>query len=132
MQLVISAVKALAGFTILLPYLTMAAHAAEIDAKQREPVPTSPFVASATSHGAALGAPIGKDRLDAYRGGHEVSNLIVPNGYVQGNSAVNVVTGSNAISDGSFSSASGFPIAIQNTGANVLIQNSMIVNVHIQ
>jgi hypothetical protein len=33
------------------------------------------------------------------------------------------------IAGGSFSNASGLPTVIQNTGANVLIQNATIVNV---
>jgi hypothetical protein len=54
------------------------------------------------------------------------------NGAVSGNAAVNVVTGANAISSGSFSNASGLPVAIQNSGANVLIQNATIINIQMQ
>lgn len=91
-----------------------------------------PSSSPASAPAPAFGVPIAAARLDEHRGGSEVSNVIVPNGYVQGNAATNVITGSNAVSDGAFSSASGFPTAIQNTGANVLIQNAMIVNVQIQ
>jgi hypothetical protein len=40
-----------------------------------------------------------------------------------------VLTGNNTITEGSFSNASGLPMVIQNTGANVLIQNATIVNI---
>ena len=50
-------------------------------------------------------------------------------GTVANNTARNVDTGSNVIAGGSFSNASGLPTVIQNTGANVLIQNATIVNV---
>ena len=57
---------------------------------------------------------------------------VVSSGSVGNNRAVDVVTGSNAIREGSFSNASGIPVVIQNTGANVLIQNSTIVNVQLR
>ena len=50
-------------------------------------------------------------------------------GVVSGNSASNIVTGSNSIDTGSFANMSGIPVVIQNTGANVLIQSATIVNV---
>lgn len=53
-------------------------------------------------------------------------------GTVGANTAVNVVTGANHITDGAFSNASGLPMVIQNSGANVLIQNATIVNVQIR
>jgi len=72
-------------------------------------------------------------RLARLRGGTDtVSNEMQLNGAVTGNSAVNVFTGANTISSGSFSNASGLPIAIQNSGANVLIQNATIINIQMQ
>jgi hypothetical protein len=50
------------------------------------------------------------------------------NGDVARNSAVNVNTGSNTIDAGSFANMSGIPVVIQNSGANVLIQNATVVN----
>ena len=49
-------------------------------------------------------------------------------GTVTGNTATNVATGANIIQSGSFANASGVPIVIQNTGANVLIQNATVIN----
>ncbi|MCU6498556.1 hypothetical protein LPN04_12200 [Rugamonas sp. A1-17] len=65
-------------------------------------------------------------------GADVVNNNMQLNGAVSGNTAVNVYTGANAISSGSFSNASGLPVAIQNSGANVLIQNATIINVRVQ
>ncbi|WP_229507672.1 hypothetical protein [Massilia sp. Dwa41.01b] len=49
-------------------------------------------------------------------------------GDVANNSATNVNTGSNTIDAGSFANMSGIPVVIQNSGANVLIQNATVVN----
>ena len=54
------------------------------------------------------------------------------NGDVAQNSAVNVNTGSNTIDAGSFANMSGIPVVIQNSGANVLIQNATVVNLQFQ
>lgn len=80
-----------------------------------------------------FGTPEAGDRLDGYRGGFDlVKNDMQLSGSVANNSAINVVTGSNFIADGSFSNASGFPMVIQNSGSNVLIQNATIVNLQLQ
>jgi hypothetical protein len=52
-------------------------------------------------------------------------------GTVQGNVATNLTTGSNSISQGAFSNSSGIPMVIQNSGNNVLIQNSTILNLQL-
>ena len=73
------------------------------------------------------------DRLAGKRAGTDtVTSDMQLNGAVSGNSAVNVFTGANSISTGSFSNASGLPVAIQNSGANVLIQNATIINIQMQ
>ena len=53
-------------------------------------------------------------------------------GTVAGNSATNVSTGMNIIDNGSFANSSGLPVVIQNSGANVLIQNATVINLHMQ
>lgn len=72
--------------------------------------------------------------LAAHRGGAEVKvfNDNVLDGVVSGNQAYNLSTGSNLVSEGSFSGASGLATVIQNSGNNVLIQNSTIVNVQVK
>jgi hypothetical protein len=52
-------------------------------------------------------------------------------GTVQANVASNLTTGSNTISQGAFSNSSGLPMVIQNSGNNVLIQNSTILNLQL-
>ncbi|MGC1550972.1 MAG: hypothetical protein WA777_20805 [Rhodanobacter sp.] len=76
-----------------------------------------------------LGQPVSVDTLGHYSGGTNVQNNQAITGAVTGNSATQVVTGTNSISTNSFSGASGLPTVIQNTGNNVLIQNGVIVNV---
>ncbi len=67
--------------------------------------------------------------LAGLSGGTDVSARITLDGTVSDNHADHVVTGSNAISAGSFQGAAGVPMVIQNTGNNVLIQNATIINV---
>lgn len=78
----------------------------------------------------AFGRAIGSDRLDALRGGDgTTTNIIDVRGGVDGNSATNTVSGSNLVQDGSFANAAGISTVIQNSGNNVLIQNSTVVSV---
>jgi hypothetical protein len=77
--------------------------------------------------------PVAADQLARMRGGTDtVWNDMKLDGAVTGNSAINVATGANTISSGSFSNAAGLPVAIQNSGANVLIQNATIINIQMQ
>lgn len=72
-------------------------------------------------------------KLDRERGRADtVLNDTKLNGDVANNSAVNVQTGSNTIDAGSFANMSGIPVVIQNSGANVLIQNATVVNLQFQ
>jgi hypothetical protein len=80
-----------------------------------------------------FGAPLAPEQLAALRGGTEtVSNEAALSGLVSGNSAINVSTGANTIDGAAFANVSGIPIVIQNTGANVLIQNATIVNLQLK
>lgn len=72
-------------------------------------------------------------RLAATRGGDAAtSNQASLAGTVTGNSAINVTTGANTIDSGSFANASGMPMVIQNSGANVLIQNATVINLQLK
>ena len=78
---------------------------------------------------------VSDDELDVYRGeGIDVQtiNKAELDGTLNGNTAINSVTGNNIISNGAFANTSGLSTAIQNSGNNVLIQNSTIVNVVIE
>jgi hypothetical protein len=72
-------------------------------------------------------ADIGK--LEQSRGGADTKTDVKLDGVVTGNSATNVNTGGNVIDAGSFANMSGIPVVIQNSGANVLIQSSTVINV---
>lgn len=82
---------------------------------------------------AGMGQPIQSDALGRLRGGDSnvtnVTNDIDVDGDVSGNSADNIVSGTNIVSGGAFGNAAGISTVIQNSGSNVLIQNAMIVNV---
>ncbi len=76
------------------------------------------------------------EELDQVRGMGGVVDITTYNnidvdGVLTGNTATNNVSGSNIIDHGSFSDASGFVSVIQNTGNNVLIQDTTLVNVSI-
>jgi hypothetical protein len=72
-------------------------------------------------------------QLDHERGRADtVLNDTKINGDVANNSATNVTTGSNTIDAGSFANMSGIPVVIQNSGANVLIQNATVINLQFQ
>lgn len=113
---------------IFLGALALAAgagvHAAAVD----EDGATIPQIVREPPLGNALGAAV----LGFKRGGTDVVNDARLRGVVTGNSATDLVTGSNFISDGAFTGASGLPIVIQNSGNNVLIQNSTIVNLQLK
>jgi len=80
---------------------------------------------------ADLGAPVSQATLEEQRGGDDeiVTNIIRITGEVTDNTATEVVTGANNITEGSFANSSGITSVVQNTGANVLIQTATIVNV---
>lgn len=80
-----------------------------------------------------FGTPLASAQLAGYRGGFDVvNNDMQLSGAVTNNSAVDVLSGSNFIADGSFANASGMPMVVQNSGSNVLIQNATIINVQMQ
>jgi hypothetical protein len=77
-------------------------------------------------------APLASTMLGAKRGGERVVNDNQLKGVVADNKASNLTTGMNVISEGAFAGSSGMPTVIQNSGNNVLIQNSTIVNVQLK
>jgi len=78
-------------------------------------------------------ATVDLERLDHERGKADtVWNDTKLTGDVASNNATNVNTGSNSIDAGSFANMSGIPVVIQNSGANVLIQNATVINLQFQ
>ncbi len=76
--------------------------------------------------------PVDTKTLSARRGKADVVNDMLLKGVVADNKASNLTTGSNVISDGSFSGMVGLPLVVQNSGSGVLIQNATIINVQVK
>lgn len=124
------------------PAATVSAHAFVMPASPSTTTANSAADASATPSGATasatavqpesqngFGVAMSNDQLEEHRGGDALIGQNYLTGSVASNSAYKVETGSNSISDGSFTNSNGLPTVIQNTGANVLIQNATILNV---
>ena len=109
------------GFALALPVQVMA--------RTSSAEPAATITALYSDSGSGFDKPVQANKLADYRGGTAlVSSDMQLSATTANNTAVNVATGTNAISAGSFSNMSGLPIVIQNTGANVLIQNAVILN----
>ncbi len=80
----------------------------------------------------SFGAKVSSQELERQRGGEMIVNTINERADLSENSAVNNVTGNNFITDNAFGGAAGLPVAVQNSGNNVIIQNSFIVNLQMQ
>ena len=76
--------------------------------------------------------PVEAKALAARRGRADVVNDMLLKGVVADNKASNLTTGSNIITDGSFSGMVGLPLVVQNSGNGVLIQNATIINVQVK
>lgn len=119
---------------LLLAWPMPFALAAPPDAGPRQ-APASASAPVSTPTPAFALAPAPASTLEQLRGGSEsvaptINNIASDTqlrGTTDNNVATNVVTGNNAIQS-SFSNAAGIPVVIQNSGANVLIQNATVVN----
>lgn len=74
-------------------------------------------------------ASMSSEDLDENRGAYSPSSASYLLANSTNNSVNNSVTGGNVISEGAFNSSSGLVNVIQNSGNNVLIQSSTVVNV---
>lgn len=75
----------------------------------------------------------GDDELDSARGGADTTVIDTRlTGQVSGNTANNVQSGWNVIDGGAFANMTGIPIIVQNSGANVLIQNATVIQLQFQ
>ena len=80
-----------------------------------------------------FGEPEPAQALEQYRGREGLQlNIQETRATLSDNVASRNQTGHNTISDGSFSGAVGFPVAVQNTGNNVIIQNAFIINLDVR
>lgn len=112
-----------------LPAVWFAPQAVAFDAAQLQSQRAQALYAQAINAQGGLDDNV----LDNLRGGADwQSSDINPNGWVTQNEAANLTTGANFVNGGSFSGSSGFPTVVQNSGNNVLIQNSTIINLQLQ
>jgi hypothetical protein len=90
--------------------------------------------AAASDLQAELGAPLEAQVLDRHRAGEskQTFNLMDVKAVLEDNRAINTLNGSNIISGDAFANASGLPVAVQNSGNNVIIQNAFILNLHVK
>jgi len=75
---------------------------------------------------------VADEQLDQLRGRQTVFNTNDVDDQWYHNEAVSNVTGSNFVTDGSFTGMTGFSTVIQNSGNNVLIQNATVLNLQFQ
>lgn len=82
----------------------------------------------------AFGPVLDEQALAAHRGGQQDAffNDMRSRASISQTSTTNVATGTNTISDGAFTNSNGLPMVIQNTGNNVIIQNSTILNLQLR
>jgi hypothetical protein len=103
------------------------------------PPANEPARTRAVDTSAAMPAPLpdefnaaADDELDTARGGTGTTIDTRLAGQVSGNTATNVQTGWNVINGGAFANMTGIPIVVQNSGANVLIQNATVIQLQLQ
>ncbi|HTD89791.1 MAG TPA: hypothetical protein VK663_03960 [Burkholderiales bacterium] len=92
----------------------------------------SKATAPETRH-ALFGTPLDSERLTNQRGGQDlIINDQKLKATVTDNVASNLTTGNNVITEGAFAGANGLPMVIQNSGNNVSIQNTTILNLNMK
>ncbi len=93
----------------------------------------TPSAASLATGTGPFGAAAAQDQLERTRGGADaIASDTRLQGSVGNNSASHMTTGANRIETGSFTGAVGLPVVIQNSGANVLIQNATVINLQLK
>ncbi len=123
---------ALAAAAVLLPGASIAAEEDDAPLDARFVLAAQPAPGAAAT--AWAGASIVDDReLAQQRGGADLHlNENNASAIVRDNVATNLNTGNNSINGDSFSGMSGVPMVVQNSGNNVVIQNSTILNLQLQ
>jgi hypothetical protein len=118
---------------LLAATLALAAGARAAPPDPASPARPEPGAPPGLRADSTLGAATADDLLDSARGGSDRTTIATTlTGTADGNAAANVTTGSNLIQSGSFANMAGIPIVVQNTGANVLIQNATTINLQLK
>lgn len=84
---------------------------------------------AATAAPLFAGKRVGDQALAAQRGGTDTGSQASLQAVVSNNQAVNVTTGGNTVAGGALAGAAGVPVVVQNSGNNVVVQSSTIINV---
>lgn len=96
-----------------------------------EPAPAA-AVAPVAAFESGLDEIVSEELLATARGGSDLhvnqNNL---EAILEDNVASNLTTGDNTITEGAFTNTMGIPMVIQNSGNNVIIQNSTILNLEL-
>ncbi|AXK73129.1 hypothetical protein DWG18_13130 [Lysobacter sp. TY2-98] len=140
MRLHLHAVLVIAGATALVAPAAFAGNVVDPLVAPVAAAAATQLVPAATSNAVnSLDATaMTTDALDDLRGGTDIkdsfnvtttTNTADNDGNVSGNTAQNTVSGVNLVDGGSFGNAAGLNTVIQNSGNNVLIQNSTVVSI---
>lgn len=107
--------------------------AAHVASEERDTTQSGPGPASQDADTALGSVDAASDEsLAEARGGADLSvNENNLDATMEGNVASNLSTGNNTITESAFSNATGIPMVIQNSGNNVIIQNSTILNLQL-
>ena len=104
-----------------------------LPASAAERLPANGAPPASQPHATTAFAAADDDLLARARGGSDQTVIDTRlTGAVAGNTATNISTGANVIQGGSFANMSGIPIVVQNSGANVLIQNATVINLQLK
>jgi hypothetical protein len=120
---------------VLASAMVIAAPLAKAEVTYVEPVVPASASAMAVAPLAddRLGSALSDNRLSAQRGGQDAQlGEIKAKSTVSDNSAHHLTTGTNTITEGAFGHINGMPMVIQNSGNNVSIQNSTVLNLQLR
>lgn len=107
--------------------LTVRQNTQHVDQRADAPAPLL------SSSAGRFGPAAAHNLLERTRGGADaIASDTRLQGSVSNNSASHMTTGTNRIDNGSFAGAVGLPVVIQNSGANVLIQNATVINLQLK
>jgi hypothetical protein len=121
----------------VIALLALAAHAGAVEPDAAAlaaplPIPALGYLDQVAQEPAVPAEPARAERLAHTRGRADTASSAVLGAGVTGNSATDVATGANVINGGAFANMTGLPVVIQNSGANVLIQNATVINLQLR
>ena len=132
--------RPLLKWIVVSAFLSLSISANADDAIATEDVPTAPIAETPLLDLVAFedGGTLSDEELNKHRAREKIDvdqitlNNQEQDGDVTDNVAVGNTNGDNVINGQAFSDSSGFLSSVQNTGNNVLIQNSTIINVSVE